>query len=124
MRIGFEKIKIGDIERAECVELPKKMLTDTAFASLSLGAKVVYAILLKQTGLYGLYGWHSNDERLNIIYPISAIQMLLDVDRNTATDVLLEVEKFGLINVEGSTTLRICVKDFMPKASGLNKWGE
>lgn len=73
------------------------MLTDEAFASLSLQAKVLFSVFLDRMGISMRNGWFDEKNRVFIIYQISEIQEDLGFSKRKAMDYLAELEKFGLV---------------------------
>ena len=49
------------------IRIPKIMLTDSAFQALSLGAKVLYGVLLDRMNLSMKNGWLDEEKRVFII---------------------------------------------------------
>ena len=79
------------------VRIPRLMLTDKAFQTLSMAAKVLYGVLLDRMGLSMKNEWFDKDNRVFIIYQISEIQEDLGLTKRKAIDLLSELEKFGLV---------------------------
>jgi len=79
------------------IRIPKIMLTDSAFQALSLGAKVLYGVLLDRMNLSMKNGWLDEEKRVFIIYQIGEIQEDLGFSKKKAMDLLTELETFGLL---------------------------
>lgn len=79
------------------IRIPKLILIDTAFAGLSIQAKILYAVLLDRMGLSMKNGWMDKDQRIYIIYQIQEIQEDLGFSKKKAIDYLGELEKIGLV---------------------------
>lgn len=79
------------------IRIPKAMLTDKTFASLSLQAKMLYGILLDRMGLSMKNGWFDSENKVYIIYQIAEIQEDLGFTKKKAIEYLGELEKFGLV---------------------------
>lgn len=79
------------------IKIPKALLTDKMFASLSLQAKMLYGILLDRMGLSRKNGWFDSENKAYIIYQISEIQEDLGFSKKKAIDYLSELEVFGLV---------------------------
>lgn len=79
------------------IRIPKVMLTEKAFADLSLQAKVLYAVLLDRMTLSRKNNWFDQKNRVFIIYQIGEIQEDLGFTKRKAMDLLSELEKFGLL---------------------------
>ena len=79
------------------IRIPKIMLTDSAFQALSLGAKVLYGVLLDRMNLSMKNSWLDEEKRVYIIYQIGEIQDDLGFSKKKAMDLLTELETFGLL---------------------------
>ncbi len=79
------------------IRIPKIMLTDSAFQALSLGAKVLYGVLLDRMNLSMKNSWLDEEKRVYIIYQIGEIQEDLGFSKKKAMDLLTELETFGLL---------------------------
>ena len=79
------------------IRIPKLMLFDSKFSDLSLGAVVLYGLLLDRMNLSIKHGWLDENGHVYIRYKIKEIQMSLNLSENTATKYLMELEKIGLI---------------------------
>ena len=79
------------------VRIPKVMLTEEAFSSLSIPAKVLYGVLLDRMTLSRKNAWFDEENRVFIIYQIGEIQEDLGFSKKKAMDLLAELEKFGLL---------------------------
>lgn len=97
MGIIFNYLSGNQATQYNFVKLPEIMLEDTVFSTLSIGAKVLYGVLLNRTGLSVQNGWLDEENRAYIIFQISEIQMKLGVSEKSAIAYLSELEKFGLV---------------------------
>ena len=79
------------------IRIPKAMLTEKTFSSLSLQAKMLYGILLDRMGLSMKNGWFDSENKVYIIYQIAEIQEDLGFSKKKAIDYLNELESFGLV---------------------------
>ncbi len=84
-------------EQFTFIRIPKIMLTDKAFADLSIQAKMLYGVLLDRMGLSMKNGWLDEDNKVFIIYQISEIQEDLGFSKKKSMDFLSELERFGLV---------------------------
>ena len=78
------------------IRIPKGMLTEETFSSLSIPAKVLYGVLLDRMTLSRKNGWFDDENRVFIIYQIGEIQEDLGFPKKKAMELLAELEKFGL----------------------------
>lgn len=79
------------------IRIPKAMLTEKTFSSLSLQAKMLYGILLDRMGLSMKNGWFDAENKVYIIYQIAEIQEDLGFSKKKAIEYLSELESFGLV---------------------------
>ena len=79
------------------IRIPRVMLTEDAFSSLSIQAKVLYGVLLDRMSLSRKNAWFDGENRVFIIYQIGEIQKDLGFTKKKAMDLLSELEKFGLL---------------------------
>lgn len=79
------------------IRIPKAMLTEKTFSSLSLQAKMLYGILLDRMGLSMKNGWFDAENKVYIIYQIAEIQEDLGFSKKKAIEYLNELESFGLV---------------------------
>ena len=79
------------------IRIPKAMLTEKTFSSLSLQAKMLYGILLDRMGLSMKNGWFDSENKVYIIYQIAEIQEDLGFSKKKAIEYLAELENFGLV---------------------------
>ncbi|MSS14057.1 replication initiator protein A [Lachnospiraceae bacterium Oil+RF-744-WCA-WT-11] len=79
------------------IRIPKIMLIDKVFQTLSMAAKVLYGVLLDRMSLSMKNGWLDEENRVYIIYQIGEIQEDLGFTKKKAMDLLAELEEFGLL---------------------------
>ena len=79
------------------IRIPKAMLIEKTFSSLSLQAKMLYGVLLDRMGLSMKNGWFDSENKVYIIYQIAEIQEDLGFSKKKAIDYLSELETFGLV---------------------------
>ena len=79
------------------IKIPKIILLDKTFSSLSIQAKMLYGVLLDRMGLSMKNGWYDSENKVYIIYQIAEIQEDLGFSKKKAIDYLTELEVFGLV---------------------------
>ena len=84
-------------EQFSFVRIPRMMLTDKAFQSLSITAKVLYGVLLDRMSLSMKNRWFDEENRVYIIYQIGEIMEDLGFTKKKTMDLLQELETFGLL---------------------------
>ena len=79
------------------IRIPRMLLTEDTFSSLTLQSKMLYSVLLDRMSLSMKNGWFDEENRVYIIYQISEIQTDLGFSKRKAMDYLSELEEFGLV---------------------------
>lgn len=79
------------------IRIPKLLLTDKTFSSLSIMAKMLYGLLLDRMGIAAKNKWLDKENRVYVIYPIAEIQQDMCVSRKKAMEILFELEENGLV---------------------------
>ena len=106
-------------EQFSFVRIPRIMLTDKAFQTLSITSKVLYGVLLDRMSLSMKNNWFDEENRVYIIYQIGEIMEDLGLTKKKAMDLLQELEAFGLLEKKrrghGLPNI-LYVKNFMPES--------
>ncbi len=84
-------------EQFSFIRIPRMLLTESLFSSLTLQSKMLYSVLLDRMSLSMKNGWFDEENRVYIIYQISEIQSDLGFSKRKAMDYLTELETFGLV---------------------------
>ena len=79
------------------IRIPRVMLTEDTFSTLSMHSKMLYGVLLDRMSLSRKNAWFDEENRVFIIYPIGEIQEDLGFSKKKAMELLSELEKFGLL---------------------------
>lgn len=79
------------------IKVPKQIVQDAAFAELSVGAKMLYGLLLDRMNLSMKNGWFDEYNRVYIIYQIADIMRDIGMSKPTAIKYLKELVNFGLV---------------------------
>ena len=64
---------LGSQSESYFYRIPRQLITDPAFRSLSAGAKLLYGLLLDRMGLSMRNGWYDNEQRVFIYYTLDEI---------------------------------------------------
>lgn len=114
--MNFDYFYNRQAERFSFYMLPKILLSDEHFKSLSSDAKIFYACLLERSSYSYKNNWIDDDDRVYIIFTIEEIMETLGVSNKTASKISSELENIGLIEKKrqglGKPNI-IYVKDFM-----------
>ena len=84
-------------EQFSFIRIPRMLLTEKTFSSLTLQSKMLYSVLLDRMSLSMKNGWFDEENRVYIIYQISEIQSDLGFSKRKSMDYLAELETFGLV---------------------------
>lgn len=101
-KIGGEYMEFNyyygtEADQFSFIRIPKALLLNKTFSTLSLQAKMLYGILLDRMGLSMKNGWCDKENRVYIIYQISEIQEDMGFSKKKAIEYLKELEEFGLV---------------------------
>ena len=102
--------------------IPKTLLTDPRYKSVSIEAKVLYGLLLDRMGLSVKNGWMDSDRRVYIYFTQEDAMNLMSCGKDKATKLFRELDKDGIGLIErkkqgqGRPT-RIYVKNFILPSS-------
>lgn len=77
--------------------LPKCLLQDPRYRTLSVGAMVLYALLLDRQSLSERNGWRDAQGRTFVYFTQEAVAEVLDCGQRKAASMLRELEAAGLI---------------------------
>ena len=75
------------------IRIPRMLLREETFSSLTLQSKMLYSVLLDRMSLSMKNGWFDEENRVYIIYQISEIQSDLGFSKRKAMDYLAELEQ-------------------------------
>lgn len=118
--MNFDYYYGSQADQFSFIRIPRILLLDDTFSSLSLSAKVLYSVLLDRMSLSMKNKWFDKENKVYIIYQITEIQEDLGFSKKKAIDYLTELEKFGLIEKKkrgfGLPNI-IYVKSFMVQQS-------
>jgi hypothetical protein len=95
--MGFEYYYGSQADQFNFIRIPKALITDEIFDTLSVNAKMLYGVLLDRMNLSMKNGWIDGDNRVYIHYQISDIMEDLKMARATAVKYMNELEEFGLV---------------------------
>ena len=86
-----------EAEQFNFFRLPKKLIRDRRFKSISSDAKILYGVLLDRMSLSMRCGWVDEENRVYIIYTIKDIMEEFECGEKTAIKFLGELGKAGLV---------------------------
>ena len=108
----------NEAEQYSFYRIPKALLTDPRYKSVSIEAKVLYGLLLDRMGLSVKNGWMDSNQRVYIYFTQEDAMALMSCGKDKATKLLRELDKDGVGLIErkkqgqGRPT-RIYVKNFI-----------
>ena len=96
--------------------IPKTLLTDPRYKSVSIEAKVLYGLLLDRMSLSVKNNWMDIEKRIYIYFTLENVMCMMDCGHNKAVRLFAELDSTGLIERvkqgQGRPT-RIYVKNFI-----------
>ena len=107
----------NEAEQFSFYRVPKTLLTDPHYKSVSIEAKVLYGLLLDRMGLSVRNGWMDRDRRIYIYFTQEDAMTLMNCGKDKATKLFRELDQGGIGLIErkkqgqGRPT-RIYVKNF------------
>ena len=105
-----------EAEKYNFIRIPKVMVTENLFSSLSLQSKILYGLLLDRVGMAKKNDWIDEEQKAYVIYPIAEIQEDMKISKKKAIESLSELETIGLIEKKqrglGQPNI-LYVKDFI-----------
>lgn len=78
-------------------QLPKALVYESKYKSLSANAKILYSFLYDRTNLSIINNWFDKEGKVYIICELSEIELILNCSRGTANKTLKELEKANLV---------------------------
>ena len=84
-------------DRFSFIRIPKLLVTDEMFSTVTIQAKILYGLLLDRMGLSAKNKWIDEGTRLYVIYPLQEIQEDMGISRKKAKEYLKELERTGLL---------------------------
>ena len=83
----------AEAEQFSFVKIPKVLFSDKKhFGKLSIGAKMMYGLLLDRMSLSRRNNWFDNQNRVYIVFPIEDIKEQLGICGETAVKLLKELD--------------------------------
>ena len=79
------------------IRIPKAMMTEELFASLSIQVKILYGLLLDRVGTARKNQWVDDENKVYVIYPIQEIMEDMNSSKSKAIKSLSELEDMGLV---------------------------
>lgn len=79
------------------VRVPKLLMTEKMFDSISIDAKLLYGLLIDRMSMAQKNDWIDEENRVYVLYPIAEIQEDMGVSKKKAIACLADLEKSGLI---------------------------
>lgn len=94
---NFNYFHGGEAEQFSFFRIPRALIKNERFHSLSTEAKLLYGLMLDRMGLSLQSGWLDEDNRVFIFYTVHEVEETLSCGHNKAVRLLAELEQFGLI---------------------------
>lgn len=98
------------------IRIPKALMTEEHFASLSLQAKILYGLLLDRMSEAIKNEWIDEKDQVYVIYPIADVMENMGVSKGKAIATMAELVTVGLIEKQQQgqgLPSRIYIKNFV-----------
>lgn len=121
-KITFDYFYGGQEETFSYYRIPRALFTGQQFKGLSIGAKMLYGLLLDRMYLSSRNGWYDDQGRVYIYYPVEEIEETMGCGHSKAVRLLAELDDakgIGLIERirQGlGKPAKIYVKQFIARA--------
>ena len=109
----YRKLEAGQYS---FIRIPKALMTEESFDSLSLQSKLLYGMLIDRMGSSCKNDWIDEENRIYVVYPIHEIQKDMKVSKHKAIDCLSELENIGLVEkrlIGNGRPTHLYVKNFV-----------
>ena len=108
----------NEAEQYSFYRIPKALMTEARYRSVSMEARVLYGLLLDRMSLSVKNGWMDNDRRVYIYFTQEDAMNLMNCGKDKATKLFRELEKDGVGLIERKKQgqgrpARIYVKNFI-----------
>lgn len=90
--VTFDYFYGQEAEQFTFFRIPKLLITEPEFSSLSDSAKIMYGLLLDRTCLSQSNDWLDDNNRAYVIFTNEDIQEQLNCSKNTVTKILAELD--------------------------------
>ena len=90
----------NEAEQYSFYRVPKTLLTDPRYKSVSIKAKVLYGLLLDRMGLSVRNGWMDRDRRIYIYFTQEDAMTLMNCGKDQATKLFRELDQGGIGLIE------------------------
>lgn len=87
----------GEITGFSFFRIPRALVKDERFRTLSTDAKLLYGLMLDRMGLSLQNGWQDAEDRTFIYFTLEEIQATLSCGHNKAVRLMAELEQYNLI---------------------------
>lgn len=95
--MAFNYYKKSEADQYNFIRIPKVLMTEESFDSLSIQSKLLYGMLIDRMSASWKNQWIDEENRVYIVYPIQEIQRDMKVSKHKAIDCLAELENIGLV---------------------------
>lgn len=93
----FDYFTVDEIAKFTFYRIPKLLITDEKFKSLSCEAKLLYGLLLDRAALSKNKKWIDADGKIYVYFRQEEVQEMLNIASGKAVKIFKELDSFGLI---------------------------
>lgn len=97
MLLLYEYFHPWDADQFAFYRVPKRMFKNQAFRGMCTETKILYGMLLDRVDLSVRNGWIDERKRVYIIFTQHEIMESLGISNKTASKLMEELERFGLV---------------------------
>ena len=94
------RLKRNDLMYISYYKIPKELVKNDVFSNVSIGAKLLYGVMVDRTELSIKNNWVNNDGEIFIYYKLDEIEKDLLISRPTAIKYLKELTTNNLLEME------------------------
>lgn len=94
------RLKRNDLMYISYYKIPKELVKNDVFSNVSIGAKLLYGVMVDRTELSIKNNWVNNDGEIFIYYKLDEIEKDLTISRPTAIKYLKELTTNHLLEME------------------------
>ena len=95
--MSFQYFDYGEERRYSFLQVPKLLLEEPEFKTLSGDAKLLYSLMLERGYLSRINGWYDERGHPFIFFTVEEVMRSLSIGRSKAIGLLSDLEKTGLI---------------------------
>lgn len=116
--MAFNYYRKSDAGQFSFIRIPKALMTEESFDSLSLQSKLLYGMLIDRMGASCKNQWIDEENRVYIVYPIQEIQKDMKVSKHKSEGnkyLTQSLSKYGKKEQKLISRIYAIIKSMLPK---------